>query len=88
MRIFGEITGHFFGVLNDRFGSLAAIKDDISLMSAFGGKAVIRQPDFGGPGPDVRFHLKRSLELLNLSNFNVCFRPKAVVVILMSERRP
>ncbi len=60
-----------------RFGSLAVITADTSLMSAFGGKAVIRQPDFGGPGPNVRFHLKRSLELVNLSNFNVCFRPEA-----------
>jgi len=31
------------GLWNDRFGSLADLRDDFSLMSASGGKAVVRQ---------------------------------------------
>ncbi len=50
-------------IKNGRFGSLAALFTDSSLMSGFGWKADIREPDFTGPSLNVCFSRKRTFRL-------------------------
>ncbi len=46
-----------------RFGSVADVSDDFSLMSAFGGKAVVRPTIFFTKILNVCFHQKRSFDV-------------------------
>ena len=48
-------------------GSLAALQDNLSRMSALGRIADTRQLDFGSPRLNVRFHQKRSLDQAKFS---------------------
>jgi len=54
-------------VLEVRFGSLAVIKDNISLMSAFERKADVFRFNFGTLRPNVRFSRKRTFKLLEIT---------------------
>ena len=52
--------------LNDRFGSLAALQDTTTPMSAIGGKAAIRRPVFASLSLNVCFYRKRTFKSLEV----------------------
>ena len=56
-------------VINARFGSLADLQCNTSLMSALGCKAVIGKPFFGDSKLKVRFSRKRSFGRWDLVDF-------------------
>ncbi len=64
------VWSHTVFTLSVRFGSLAAVPDNISLMSALERKAVIREWSFGGVILNVPLSRKRTFEGLE----NRCFQ--------------
>ncbi len=54
-------------VPNVRFGSLADLFTNLSLMSAFECKADVRDRIFGGDTPNVPFSRKRTFRLLEIA---------------------
>ena len=58
-----------FDLLDVRFGSLAVIQTNTSLMSAIGRIADTRQCDFESPRLYVRFHLKRTFDHAQYCDF-------------------
>jgi hypothetical protein len=58
-----QLTQLTLVISDDRFGSLADLFTNSNLMSGFGWKAVIREPIFERPKPNVRFSRKRTLRL-------------------------
>ncbi len=59
----------FISIVNDRFGSLAALLTNISLMSGFEGKADVFRFNFGSLRFNVRFSQERTLLPRRNSNF-------------------